>query len=87
MTQPPIFPPTETLRLETLGVDLEVWSGRFDIVVPFYADARLASEVRPLDMEAAQPPARARRGEAKAFGSTRTDRPSTLPRRCSSRLE
>ena len=49
----PILPPTTPLRLESLDLELPVWSGTVDMVVPFYADARLASEVRPLDMESA----------------------------------
>lgn len=43
------FPPTQTLHLESMGVDLEVWGGTVDIVVPFYAKGELASETRPLD--------------------------------------
>ena len=56
VTGPPGFttleaelPPTETLHLEAMGVDLEVWSGTVDIAVPFYARGELASETRPLD--------------------------------------
>jgi len=45
------LPPTETLHLEAMNVDLEVWSGTVDIVVPFYATGELASEVRPLDSD------------------------------------
>ena len=51
VTEPPILPPTEPLEIASSGVELEVFSQSFDIQVPFYADARLASEVRPLDME------------------------------------
>lgn len=51
VVEPPIHPPTEPLRLESLGVDLAVWSGVVDIVVPFYAVGELASEVRPLDVD------------------------------------
>jgi hypothetical protein len=36
---------------ESVGVDLEVWGGTVDIVVPFYAKGELASETRPLDAE------------------------------------
>jgi hypothetical protein len=43
---PPVLPPTEKLRLETLGAELEVWSGRVDIAIPIWADDRLA----PLEM-------------------------------------
>ena len=58
VTGPPGFttldaelPPTETLHLEAMGVDLEVWSGTVDIAVPFYARGELASETRPLDAD------------------------------------
>lgn len=50
-TQAPEFPPTEELHLASLGLDLHVYSGAVDIVVPFYADGELASETRPLDMD------------------------------------
>ena len=50
----PILPPTETLHLEGMGVDLEVWSGTVDIAVPFYPKGELASETRPLDTEDAE---------------------------------
>lgn len=46
-----ILPPTSALRLQGLGVDLQVWSGVVDLVVPFYAVGELASEVRPLDVD------------------------------------
>ena len=49
----PILPPTRSLRLPNLDVELSVWSGNFDIVVPFYASGELASEVRPLATESA----------------------------------
>lgn len=52
VVEAPICPPTEPLHLESLGVDLAVWSGVVDIVVPFYAVGELASEVRPLDVDA-----------------------------------
>ena len=45
----PVFPAPEMLRLESMGVELPVWSGHVDIVVPFYPVAELASETRPLD--------------------------------------
>jgi hypothetical protein len=48
----PILPPTETLRLEGLDLELAVWSGSVDIRVPFHAVGELASEVRPLDVDA-----------------------------------
>jgi hypothetical protein len=47
----PILPPTTPLRLESLGIELPVWSGRVDIAVPFYPTGELASEVRPLDRD------------------------------------
>jgi hypothetical protein len=47
--QEPILPPTTPLRLESLGIELPVWSGSVDIVVPVYPTGELASEVRPLD--------------------------------------
>jgi hypothetical protein len=50
----PIFPPTEILRLEGMDVELPVWSGTVDIIVPFYAVGELASETRPLDMDSAE---------------------------------
>lgn len=54
VVEDPVFPPTETLRLESMGMELPVWSGSVDIVVPFYAVGELASETRPLDMETAE---------------------------------
>lgn len=45
-----ITPPTEPLHLPALDLDLPVWSGRFEIVVPFHATGELASECRPLDV-------------------------------------
>ena len=50
-TLPPELPPTQPLHLAAMGVDLEVWSGTVDIVVPFYAQGELASETRPLDTD------------------------------------
>lgn len=50
----PVFPPTEVLRLESMGMELPVWSGDVDVVVPFYATGELASETRPLDGEAVE---------------------------------
>jgi hypothetical protein len=44
------WPPTRPLRLEATGVDLQVWAGRFEVVVPFHATGELASETRPLDV-------------------------------------
>jgi AhpC/TSA family/Thiol:disulfide interchange protein DsbD, N-terminal len=48
-TLPTEFPPTESLHLASMGVDLEVWSNTADLVVPIYAKGELASETRPLD--------------------------------------
>lgn len=48
-TLPTQFPPTQTLHLQSMGVDLDVWSNTVDIVVPIYAKGELASETRPLD--------------------------------------
>lgn len=47
----PILPPTTPLRLESLGLELPVWSGRVDLQVPFYPNGELASETRPLDAD------------------------------------
>lgn len=47
----PVLPPTEPLRLASMGVELQVWSGSFDIEVPFHAVGELASECRPLDRD------------------------------------
>jgi hypothetical protein len=44
-----ILPPTETLYLEGLELELQVWSGVVDIVVPVYPNAELLSEMRPLE--------------------------------------
>ena len=53
VAEAPIQPPTAPFRLENLGVDLNVWSGTVDIVVPIYPTGELASEVRPLDRKSA----------------------------------
>lgn len=45
----PLLPPTETLRLESLGIELQVWSGTVDLQIPIYALSELASECRPLE--------------------------------------
>jgi len=50
----PVFPPTETLRLDSMDMELPVWSGTVDIIVPFYAVGVLASETRPLDSDTAE---------------------------------
>ena len=47
----PVLPPTEPLRLASVGVELRVWSGSFDIEVPFHAVGELVSECRPLDQD------------------------------------
>jgi hypothetical protein len=49
VAEPPVFPPTEPLRLPGLDVELPTFGGSFDVVVPFYANGELASETRPLD--------------------------------------
>ncbi len=45
------WPQTEVLHAEFSNVDLRVWSGTFDVVIPFYASGDLVSETRPLDVE------------------------------------
>lgn len=47
----PQLPPTEPLYMDNLGVELHVWSGIVDFVIPFYAKGELASETRPLDAD------------------------------------
>ena len=54
VVQDPILPPTERIHLQSMGLELPVWSGIVDIVVPFYAVGELASETRPLDAESAR---------------------------------
>jgi hypothetical protein len=54
VVEDPIFPPTEILRLESMDMELPVWSGTVDIIVPFYAIGVLASETRPLDSDTAE---------------------------------
>jgi DsbC/DsbD-like thiol-disulfide interchange protein len=48
--QETIRPATRPLRLTQAGVELQVWSGTVDFVVPFYPTGEMASEVRPLDV-------------------------------------
>lgn len=48
----PILPETEMLRLAGLDLELAVWSGTVDVLIPFHAVGELASEVRPLDVDA-----------------------------------
>jgi hypothetical protein len=50
IVEDPIYPATETLRLESMDMELPVWSGTVDVVLPFYAVGELASETRPLDV-------------------------------------
>ncbi len=38
----PILPPSETLRIDALDTELQVWSGQVDIVVPVWATDKLA---------------------------------------------
>ena len=51
ITLPIITPETELLQLPSVGVDLQVWHGRAEFIIPFYATGELASEVRPLDRD------------------------------------
>ena len=44
-----IAPPTEPLRLESLDLELPVWSGQVDFRIPVYALSSLQSECRPLE--------------------------------------
>jgi len=53
VVEDPILPPTEPLHLAGMGVELAVWSGTVDLVVPVYPVGELASETRPLDAETA----------------------------------
>ena len=54
VVEDPILPPTETLRLESMDMELPVWSGTVEFVIPFYAIGELASETRPLDADTAE---------------------------------
>ena len=47
----PELPATDKLQLAPMDVELNVWSGTVDIVVPFYPTGELASETRPLDSD------------------------------------
>ncbi len=51
ITLPIVTPETELLQLPSVGVDLQVWHGRAEFIIPFYATGELASEVRPLDQD------------------------------------
>ncbi len=50
----PVFPPTETIRIESMDMALPVWSGTVDIISTFYPVGELASETRPLDTDSAE---------------------------------
>ena len=50
----PIVPETTPLHLASMGVELAVWSGDFDIVLPFHPVGELVSECRPLDQESVE---------------------------------
>ena len=47
----PVHPPTDSLRMPGVEGTLPAWKGSFDVAVPFYADSRLVSEMRPLDAD------------------------------------
>ncbi|MEM9257236.1 MAG: protein-disulfide reductase DsbD domain-containing protein [Pseudomonadota bacterium] len=47
------LPPTETLHLSAMNVDLNVWSDEVTIAIPFYPSSELVSETRPLDVDSA----------------------------------
>ena len=47
----PLHPPTDALQLPGVEGTLRVWKGSFDVAIPFYADSRLVSEMRPLDAD------------------------------------
>ena len=51
VVEEPILPPTTPLRLDALDLELPVWGGTVDFVIPFYANGELASETRPLDTD------------------------------------
>jgi hypothetical protein len=51
VTEDPILPPTTPFRLDSLDLDLNVWSGSVDIAIPVYPVAELISECRPLDQD------------------------------------
>jgi hypothetical protein len=73
VVEDPLLPPTTPLRLESLGIELPVWSGTVDIAVPFHATGELASEVRPLDRRSAS-------RRARPYPSTSPSTWSTFPR-------
>ncbi len=47
----PVYPPTDSLRLPGVEATLPVWKESFDVALPFYADSRLVSEMRPLETD------------------------------------
>ncbi len=51
VVEEPILPPTHPLHLESMGMELNVWSGTVDLQIPFHAVGELASETRPLDAD------------------------------------
>ena len=46
-----IKPPTHPLQLKELGIELHVWDGRVDFVLPFYADDSIVSLVTSRGIE------------------------------------
>jgi len=46
-----IKPPTHTLTLSDLGIELQVWDGQVDFVLPFYADDRIVSVMTRREIE------------------------------------
>lgn len=53
VVESPELPPARELHLTDMDVKLQVWSGSFDVCIPFYPTGELASETRPLDAESA----------------------------------
>lgn len=45
-----VEPPSRPLHLKEMDIELQVWSGTVDFVIPFYPTGEMASETRPLDM-------------------------------------
>ncbi len=60
VVESPRMPKAETMRLDSMGMELPVFSGHFDVVVPVYPVGELASETRPLDMKSAEVEVRVR---------------------------
>jgi hypothetical protein len=60
IVEDPVFPPTTPLHLESVNIELSVWSGTVDFVFPFYPIGELVSETRPLDRETVTVEARVR---------------------------